>query len=149
MINHLEIKEAELSDIPQILQLYAHKDIDNGRVLSEDRATRVFNKFKSYPNYFLYVAMYDEKIVGTFELLIMDNLAHLGKPSGIVEDVVVDKGYRSMGIGRKMMNYALNVCREFGCYKMVLSSNVNRKRAHQFYENLGFKKHGYSFLVEL
>ena len=32
------------------------------------------------------------EIVGTFALLIMDNLAHLGAPSGVVEDVVVAAG---------------------------------------------------------
>ncbi len=47
-----------------------------------------------------------------------------------------------------MMNYAIKLCRENGCYKVALSSNLKREKAHAFYEKLGFKKHGYSFLVE-
>jgi predicted GNAT family acetyltransferase len=39
-------------------------------------------------------------------------------------------------------------CKESGCYKLMLSSNIKRDLAHQFYEKLGFKKHGYSFTIE-
>ena len=148
-MDKLEIRKATTDDIPMILELFAQKDIDNGEVLSIDEANAIFNKFKLYPNYSLYLAMINYKVVGTFELLIMDNLAHKGSKSGIVEDVVVDLEHRSKGIGGKMMEYAITICREFGCYKLTLSSSIHRERAHMFYENLGFKKHGYSFLIEL
>ena len=38
---------------------------------------------------FAHVMIRVNKVVGTFALLIMDNLAHCGTTSGIVEDVVV------------------------------------------------------------
>jgi GNAT superfamily N-acetyltransferase len=47
------------------------------------------------------------------------------------------------------MESALNYAKEKGCYKMSLSSNLRREKAHQFYESLGFKKHGFSFLMDL
>ena len=40
-------------------------------------------------------------------------------------------------------------CREKDCYKLVLSSNARRERAHAFYESLGFERHGFSFRVNL
>lgn len=43
-----------------------------------------------YPYYKLFVAEQDNQVVGTSALLIMHNLSHLGKPSGIVEDVAVE-----------------------------------------------------------
>ena len=79
----------------------------------------------------------------------MDNLGHRGTPSAIVEDVVVDATRQGGGIGRQMMHYALERSREAGCYKLVLSSNLKREAAHRFYDSLGFKRHGYSFLMEL
>jgi len=147
MNSNIRIREATEADLPSVLELYAQPDIDNGDVLSLEEAKTVFGKFRMYPNYNLYVAESENKIVGTFELLIMDNLAHRGQPSGLVEDVVVDLQYQSQGIGRQMMAFAIEVCREHGCYKMALSSNLKRERAHQFYENMGFWKHGYSFLT--
>ena len=149
MIPNLEIRKASAIDIPLVLGLYAQYDFDNGDILSNEKAKEVFNTFQLYPNYSLYVAIHEQKVVWTFELLIMDNLGHKGKRSGIVEDVVVDNNYRSKGIGRQMMEYAINICQKNDCYKLALSSNLNRDRAHKFYEDLGFKKHGYSFLMEL
>jgi GNAT superfamily N-acetyltransferase len=89
-----------------------------------------------------------ECLLGTFALLVMDNLAHLGARSAVVEDVVVDAAHRGQGIGRAMMTHAVSVCREKGCYKMALSSNLKRERAHAFYDALGFERHGYSFRVD-
>jgi GNAT superfamily N-acetyltransferase len=87
--------------------------------------------------------------VGTFALLIMDNLAHLGAPSAIIEDVAVDPDWQGHGVGKAMMEHALTICRERGCYKAALSSNLRRKRAHAFYDALGFERHGYSFRVSM
>ena len=79
----------------------------------------------------------------------MHNLAHQGTPSAIVEDVVVSESHQSQGIGRDMMQHAMRQAREAGCYKLVLSSNQQRERAHAFYESLGFARHGYSFQIEM
>jgi len=147
MVNDLEIRKATAADIPFVLEL--HGQIDHEEMLTLDEAHKIFSKFQMYPNYSLYIAKIKDRIIGTFELLIMDNLAHKGAPSGIVEDVVVDNAFRSKGIGRKMMEFAMDVCLQNGCYKLALSSNINRNRAHDFYESLEFKKHGYSFLIEL
>lgn len=147
MLMDLSIKKAKKSDLPDILSLYADSDIDNGKMLDLNSAQYIFNKIATYPNYYIYIALIKNKIVGTFELLIMDNLAHMGLPSAIVEDVVVHADYREQGIGKKMMQFAFEECKKAGCYKMVLSSNISRDRAHHFYESLGFKKHGYSFQI--
>jgi GNAT superfamily N-acetyltransferase len=45
------------------------------------------------------------------------------------------------------MEHARQQCRAAGCYKMALSSNLNRESAHRFYDALGFERHGYSFVI--
>ena len=142
----MNIRRATSTDLPSILQLYAEV-LDKGKVLSLSEAEVLFQKMSTYPNYKVYVAELEQQIVGTFALLIMDNLAHQGTPSGIVEDVAVQANLQGRGIGRQMMQFAMQICREAGCYKMALSSNLRRVEAHAFYESLGFDKHGFSFLV--
>ncbi|HEU4381586.1 MAG TPA: GNAT family N-acetyltransferase, partial [Hyphomicrobiaceae bacterium] len=88
-------------------------------------------------------------IVGSYALLVMHNLGHLGAPSAVVEDVVVEPALQGKGVGKQMLRHALAQARERGCYKLALSANMKRDRAHAFYEALGFRRHGYSFLVEL
>lgn len=145
----VNIREAKKEDLINILELYKQPDMDNGKVLSVEQAIEIFDKISSYPNYKVFVALYHEIIVGTFALAIMDNLAHMGATSGLIEDVVVKKEYQGKGIGKQMITYAIECCKKYGCYKVALSSNLKRERAHKFYESLGFKKHGYSFLVEI
>ena len=142
------IREASAADLPAILELYAQPDMDGGKRLSLAEAEVLFSRIQSYPNYKIYAAVADDRIVGVFSLLMMDKLAHQGTPAGIVEDVVVQQDLQGQGIGRKMMAFAMDRCREAGAYKLVLSSNLRREKAHQFYESLGFRKHGFSFVVE-
>jgi GNAT superfamily N-acetyltransferase len=144
----MQIRQADKEDLPKILEIYGHV-LDNEIVISKEIAEQIFEKMKSYLNYKVYVAEIDEKIIGTFALLIMENLAHQGTPSGVVEDVAVLNEYQGQGVGRKMMQMAIEKCKEAGCYKMALSSNLMRIEAHTFYENLGFEKHGYSFRIEI
>ncbi|HEX3047089.1 MAG TPA: GNAT family N-acetyltransferase [Bacillota bacterium] len=146
---NLVIREAEEKDLESMIALYAQLDMDDRQKISLEKAKGIFKKIRNYPFFKVYVAELDDEIAGTFELLIMDNLGHQGIPSGIIEDVVVAERYQGKGIGKAMMAYAVDICREQGCYKVALSSNLKRQRAHQFYESLGFKKHGYSFYMEI
>jgi GNAT superfamily N-acetyltransferase len=145
----IKIRKAKEGDLPQILKLYSQLDMDDGKPLPLENAKKLFNKLQKYPEYKIFVGIYENKIIGTFSLLIMDNLVHGGTPSGIVEAVVVDPEYHGVGIGKQMMRFAMERCREFGCYKLVLSANMMRDKAHRFYESLGFDRHGYSFLIHL
>jgi len=137
----IRVRPAVAEDLAAVLDLYAQPDFDAGRVL--------FARFARYPDYTLYVADCDGRIVGSFALLVMDNLGHCGAPSAIVEDVVVAAQSQGKGIGKAMMAFARERCREKGCYKLVLSSNAKRESAHAFYESLGFARHGYSFRLDL
>jgi GNAT superfamily N-acetyltransferase len=143
----LKIREAHAADLPGILPLYGQLGMDEGNVLGLNEATRLFERIRSYPDYRLYIALAEGRIVGLFALLIMDNLGHCGAPSGIVEDVIVREGLRGRGIGKEMMRFAMARCRDKGCYKIVLSSNCHRADAHRFYRKLGFELQGYSFGV--
>ena len=143
----IDFCEATEGDLPAILSLYAQLGQDDGEVLSLEEAVCIFARMKSYPDYRLHIAQINGKTVGTFALLIMDNLAHRGARSAILEDIVVEAGQRGQGIGRKMMAYAASLCQKRGCYKMALNSNRHRVDAHRFYESLGYERHGYSFAI--
>ena len=142
-------RKANKNDLPEVLRLYAQPEMDNGKVLSLPDAELLFKKIENYPDYNIYVAVYNEQVIGSFALLIMDNLGHLGTPSAVIEDVVIDPKWHGKGMGKIMMQEALKICNKKNCYKVVLSSNLKRKRAHLFYESLGFKRHGYSYYIKV
>ncbi len=143
-----QIRVAQSQDLAEVIGLYAQPEIDDGVVLDLDTARAIFRRFESYPDYNLYVAVVRGRIVGSFALLIMDNLGHMGAPSGVVEAVVVAVDQQGCGVGTAMMQAAIAMCRQKRCYKLTLSANTGREKAHRFYESLGFRKHGFSFVVE-
>lgn len=143
----IRIRPVAETDLPSILALY--REVGDRDVVPLDRARVILERMRSYPDYDVYVAVSGGEVVGTFALLIMDNLAHLAAPSGVVEDVVVRGDWQRRGIGRRMMRWARERCRARGCYKLTLSSRLAREAAHRFYAALGFQRHGYSFLMEL
>ncbi|AFK01499.1 GCN5-related N-acetyltransferase [Emticicia oligotrophica DSM 17448] len=144
----LNIQVATINDLEDILQIYA-ESLDNGRVISLEKAKEIFLKQQQYPDYKVFIARIKDKAVGTFAILIMENMAHLGTPSAVVEDVGVLPTMQGQGVGKQMMEFALAYAKAKGCYKMSLSSNLKREKAHQFYESLGFQKHGFSFLMSI
>jgi GNAT superfamily N-acetyltransferase len=145
----VQIRLAQEADLPAVLALYGQPGMDDERVLPLPEARRIWREFQRYPSYRLFVACEaDGSVVGTYALLVMHNLAHLGTPSAIAEDVVVSAERQGQGIGRALMTHALQQARTAGAYKLALSSNSKRTQAHAFYTALGFQQHGLSFVIE-
>jgi ribosomal protein S18 acetylase RimI-like enzyme len=144
----LTLREATADDLPAVLALYAQPGMNDSGVIDLDQARAIFAQFARYPSYRLWVACDAQgEVIGSYALLVMHNLAHMGTPAAVVEDVVVHPQHRSQGMGRQMMEHARTLAREAGCYKLALSSNQQRTRAHAFYESLGFERHGISFVI--
>ncbi len=69
---------------------------------------------------------------------------------GMVDDVVVDKKFRSQGIGRKMTERLLQEAKEMGIDEVLLFTGHQRKAAIKLYTGLGFelRKSGlYSIMI--
>ncbi|MBU1212246.1 MAG: GNAT family N-acetyltransferase [Alphaproteobacteria bacterium] len=144
------IRIATEDDLEAVLDLYAETGLDDGVRLAPDEARGQFQRFAQYPNYRLFVvAGPDGAIPASYALLMLDNIAHAGAKLAMVEQVAVSAAAQGTGLGTFMMRHAMDEARAHGCYKLALSSNVKFVRAHAFYENLGFVRHGYSFMVHL
>jgi GNAT superfamily N-acetyltransferase len=146
-LSEIVIREATEQDLPAVLHAYSSAGIDAGQSFTEEEARQHLAHFRTYPSYRVFVALEGGTFAGTYALLIFDNLAKRGARTGIVEDVAVLPERQGHGVGRAMMEHARAECRAGGCYKLALSSNLKRPGAHQFYEALGFERHGYSFVI--
>jgi len=144
----LTFREATEDDLPRLLDLLNELAPDEAR-LSENQAREIFRRSLRYPSYRHHLAFDGTECVGAFALLIVDNLGHRGAPFAVIENIVVTRARRREGIGRAMLERALDLSRRAGCYKLSLSTNLKRTEAHAFYERLGFERHGYSFVASL
>lgn len=78
----------------------------------------------------------------------MNNDLHK-EPFGFIEDVFVDKKVRCCGHGSRLIQEIVEEARRQGCYKIIATSRKSRENVHRFYEQNGFKKHGYEFRLDL
>ena len=141
------IRPASIADLPQVLTLCRHLDLPGEAALTTAQACERFEALVAQERHQIYVAELHGRVVGTFALAFVGGLAHSARDSCIVEDVVVAPQHRCCGIGAQMMRFAMLECARRHCYKLVLSSHLEREPAHRFYEGLGFHKHGFSFLI--
>jgi GNAT superfamily N-acetyltransferase len=149
MMQDIFIREAKVDDLSQILALLAQPDMSPDDQIPEAEARPIFERMIKTSDHHIYVAVSGDEVVGTFALITISHLSHHGARSAVIEDVVVKTEWQGHGVGRKLMTFAAEQARIFDCYKLVLSSGMKRNRAHEFYESLGFERHGYSFLLNL
>ncbi len=141
------IRTALEKDIPRILELYRQLSFHPGdyRVPPPDDVRKVFREMDGYPGLKLLVAEDNDRVVGTTVLAVLPGFAHGTAPFCVVEYVVVDEACRSRGIGRLLMESVKSIAKEAGCYKIMLTSDVRRDRAHKFYKSVGFEPSAYGF----
>lgn len=144
----LLIRPARQGDLDHLVALYRQLNVGAETELPIDQARRRLIELIANPGHQIFVAEQEQRVVGTFSLIFLGGLTHGGRDSCIVEDVVVSADRQRSGIGRTMMRFALDRCAQADCYKLVLSSHLQRGSAHLFYESLGYAKHGYSYLIE-
>jgi len=107
----------------------------------------IFKKIKSNPYYRIFVAVNENrKIIGSTTLLIEQKFIHEGGLVGHIEDVVTHKDFRSMGVGKALMQKAIDAAKDAGCYKVILNCSDEN---FPFYEKLGFRKHGREMRLDL
>jgi GNAT superfamily N-acetyltransferase len=144
------VRAAREEDIPRILELYRQLAITDAEAerqgtLSLERYRRAFREISGFPGQALLVAEEAGEVVGSLVLAIVPNLYHGARPWAVIENVIVDERYRRRGVGRLLMEYAVDRAREEDCCRIGLDSNKIRGEAHQFYKAMGFETSAYSF----
>jgi ribosomal protein S18 acetylase RimI-like enzyme len=145
---HYKIEKADEGEIPRILELYDELG-DTKQEISRETAVKAFREISTMQGGELLVIKRDDLVVGTLYLQIIPNLTHNARPWAAIENVVIDKRYHREGIGKKLMEYAVNRSREAGCHKIQLLSTNTRKQAHEFYRSLGFGETALGFRMYL
>ena len=84
----------------------------------------------------LYFAKEGEFILGMLSLVVFSI------PTGTkawIEDVVVDQKARGKGVGKALMNHALDESKKFGVKSIDLTSRPSRESANKLYQSLGYE----------
>jgi GNAT superfamily N-acetyltransferase len=139
----VRLRTAEPGDLPAIVDLLAADQLgavrDGVRNSADLQAyQRALGQIDRDPAHILVVAESDDHIVGTMQLSYIPGLARRGALRAQIEAVRVHQAYRSRGLGRAMLAWAISQARQRGCALVQLTTDKSRSDAHRFYEGLGF-----------
>jgi glucosamine-phosphate N-acetyltransferase len=76
----------------------------------------------------------DCAIIGIGTIFIEKKIIHSFGKVGHIEDIVIAKSYRGVGLGKILINYLVNYGKEKGCYKVILNCSAENIK---FYEKCG------------
>ena len=136
-------RRAAPEDLVAIVALLADDPIGRGRESpgsQPDPCYRdAFAAIERDPNQLLAVAERGGDVIGVLQLSFIPGLTRRGMGRGQIEGVRVASSQRAGGIGRAMLEWAIEECRRRGCGLVQLTSDKRRADAHRFYESLGFE----------
>ena len=138
----MEVREARRKDLPAIVEMLADDDLgqhreDAGNSL-RDRYAAAFNAIDRDPNNLLVVADDGGELVATLQLTFIPHLTFRGGWRAQVEAVRVSRHRRGEGLGRRLLQWAIEEAKQRGCHLVQLTTNKERAEARRFYESLGF-----------
>ena len=113
--------------------------------LTDEQALDVFRR-RMRSRLKTYVALMDDRVAGTASLFIEPKFIHSGGIVGHIEDVAVHTAYQHHGIGGALVGHLLTVCRDAGCYKVILDCD---EQVIPFYEKLGFRRWEHALRIDL
>lgn len=151
IMTDIGIRSAVADDIPAIVAMLADDVLGAMRESPDDLSPYVaaFERLQGDPNQHLVVAERDGEVVGTLQLTVIPGLSRRGSTRSVVEGVRVHGSERGRGLGRQLMEWAVDESRRQGCSLVQLTSDAARPDAHRFYEQLGFVGSHVGFKLQL
>ena len=137
----MEIVQLGLEDIDRVFELSNQLENDS---LTFDQFKLCYYEIISLNNHILYGIRLDE-LVGYIHLRLERQLHHASIVVEVLE-LIIEEKHRSKHFGKKLLDFAVYYSKSIGASHIELTSNLLRKRAHQFYIREGFNQTSLKFV---
>ncbi|MDI3405127.1 GNAT family N-acetyltransferase [Streptomyces cavernicola] len=145
----LTLRPATRGDLPCVLALLADEErvVDPGTVAVTEAYERAFAAIEADSRNEMLVLVEDTAgeaeggtVVGCLQATYIPGLGKGSAERALLEAVRVRADRRGGGLGRTLMERAIERARARGCRLVQLTSNKQRQDAHRFYARLGFTR---------
>ncbi|WP_346914764.1 GNAT family N-acetyltransferase [Clostridium sp.] len=144
----MKFRKADIKDIDELFILFKELMTLHGKEVSnifkveieESMVRNYISDIISKENYNLYVAE-NEKIIGVIEVIniMEENKMHKNRKYALIDKLVIDEGYRGLGIGNKLIEYAEKEIKSMGIDEVELYVWEFNEGALNLYEKKGYK----------
>ena len=138
MLEIVTARSADLTPILQLLrtQLEEHDIALTGQALQ--RATQ--GLIEDHRLGRILTARLDGELVGVAVISFLWTLEH-GGPAAWLDEVYVEPSRRGAGIGRQLVEAAMQGARDSGCIALDLEVDAGHEAAERLYERMEFRRH--------
>ena len=133
--NSIVVRNAVGQDAEAIERLYAQLS-PRSRGIFVDPVR--LDKIADNPDNLLLVIEHHGNVVATALLTICLDAMYGSQPFGVVENVVVDASFRSIGCGKALLETIDAVALDANCSKLMLLSGSMRSDAHSCFTAMGY-----------
>lgn len=138
MDRHVDIRPAECRDIPRLLGLMQALAAEEGAVaaLHADEASLLRDGFGAFPRFRALVAEAGPQVVG-YATCTTGYSIWSANSTLLLDDLYVAPGYRSMGVGRDLLDAVGRLCVEERHVHVRWTVEPGNSRAIAFYTRMG------------
>lgn len=133
----MQVRAANSSDLAGIQRLYRALRPQDPPLSSEQAAATLATVLAS-PGVTIWVVELADELVASCMLATIANFASAGRPIGVIEHVITLDAHRGKGLGRAVLQHALQAAWAQNCCKVLLLSGADRVAAHRLYQSVGF-----------
>jgi GNAT superfamily N-acetyltransferase len=143
-------REAVKSDLPALLELYKHLNVDPIDPILEldERITAIWDEILADKNHRVLLIEVDGKAVATCVLILVPNLTRGAHSYALIENVVTHADYRKRGYGKAVLDYARDIAIAHNCYKIMLMTGRKDDATLRFYENAGYNSNDKTAFIQ-
>lgn len=134
----MKFRKAILRDIPDLAKLFEEYRVFYGEEPNlELAASFIGQRIKNGESIVFIGENADNQIVGFAQLYPLFSSTRL-KKTWLLNDLFVNRNYRGLGVSKKLVDCAKNLCRETGACELTLETQRNNIIANQLYKRTGF-----------
>jgi ribosomal protein S18 acetylase RimI-like enzyme len=109
-----------------------------GEEPSLDKMKARFEELAANPKYIILCATINEVVVGSVMGIVCDELYGECRPFLLMENLVVDAGFRRHGIGKALLSELEKQACDWKCSQILFITEADRKDAVSFYKSIGY-----------
>jgi N-acetylglutamate synthase-like GNAT family acetyltransferase len=140
MNSSVKIRQAKQADIDGMAQLLSQLfSIEADFVVDEEKQRRGLQMLLDAMGAYVLIAEEQGSVIGMATVQVLVSTAE-GGYVGLVEDVVVDSGYRDKGVGAAMLDGLRSWAQDNGLTRLQLAADKDNKSALEFYAGKGWEQ---------
>lgn len=150
-MSDLVFRAATEADLPAIVAMLADDELGATRESPDDLSPykAALDLITADPLLMQVICERNGVVLGTMQVSITPGLSRKGMSRANIEGVRVSATTRGGGIGKQMIEWAIEYARERDCGLVELTTDKSRADAHRFYDRLGFEQSHYGYKLKL